>query len=60
MQPAYGPRLSFSNSSMICMARTFGAPETVPAGKPATRASSASKDGSSRPSTFETMCITWL
>ena len=28
---------------MICMARTFGAPDTVPAGKPAASASSASR-----------------
>ena len=48
------------SSSMICIARTFGAPETVPAGKPATRASSASYFGSSSPSTLETMCMTWL
>ena len=30
---------------MICMARTFGAPDTVPAGKPAISASMASKRG---------------
>ena len=37
-----------------------GAPETVPAGKPAISASIASCFGSSLPITFETMCITWL
>ncbi len=36
------PRLSVSSSSMISIARTFGAPETVPAGKPAASASIAS------------------
>ena len=45
---------------MISMARTLGAPETVPAGKPATSASIASYFAASLPSTFDTMCITWL
>jgi hypothetical protein len=45
---------------MICIARTFGAPDSVPAGKPAISASSASRSGRSRPTTFETMCMTWL
>mgnify|MGYP002063451844 CR=1 FL=1 len=31
--PAYGPRPTGSRSSMISMARIFGAPDTVPAGK---------------------------
>ena len=33
MQPAYGPRGQGSVSAMISMARIFGAPLTVPAGK---------------------------
>ena len=45
---------------MISIARTLGAPETVPAGKPAASASSASYLVSSLPSTLDTMCITWL
>jgi hypothetical protein len=45
---------------MIWQARTLGAPETVPAGNPANSASSASFDGSRRPTTLLTMCITWL
>ena len=31
--PPYGPRRVGSSSSMISIARTFGAPESVPAGK---------------------------
>ena len=45
---------------MISIVRTFGAPETVPAGKPAISASTSSRSARSRPSTLETMCITWL
>jgi len=59
-QPAYGPRASSSSSSMISMARTLGAPDTVPAGNPAISASTASWSAASLPSTFDTMCITWL
>src|SRR5436309_595156 len=33
--PAYGPRRVGSSSSMICIARILGAPDTVPAGKQA-------------------------
>ena len=39
--PGIGPAFWGSTSSMICMARTLGAPETVPAGSPARRASKA-------------------
>ena len=45
---------------MISIARTFGAPDSVPAGKPAISASSASSPSRSLPSTLEEMCITWL
>ncbi len=45
MAPPYGPRRSPSSSAMACMARTFGAPLTVPAGKAARRASKASRSG---------------
>ena len=45
---------------MICIARTFGAPETVPAGKPASIASITSWPAARRPLTLETMCMTWL
>ena len=44
---------------MISIARTFGAPERVPAGKVARSRSSQSSPGRSSPCTFETMCITW-
>ena len=37
--PPYGPRWSASSSAMISMARIFGAPVSVPAGKQARRAS---------------------
>src|SRR5206468_1503771 len=43
---------------MICIARTFGAPETVPAGKHDTSASSRSRSSASFPSTIEVRCIT--
>ena len=45
---------------MISMARILGAPVSVPAGKVATSASSASLPGASSPVTELTMCITWL
>ena len=45
---------------MICIARTFGAPDTVPAGTDTRSASSAPYSGRSRPVTFDTMCMTWL
>ena len=44
---------------MISMARTFGAPLTVPAGKVARSTAIASRPGLSLPSTLETMCMTW-
>src|SRR6185295_10595486 len=56
--PAYTPRRSFSSSAMISIARTLCAPETVPAGKHATSASSRSCLSSSLPSTIETRCMT--
>ena len=43
---------------MISMARTLGAPLTVPAGKVAFSTAMASSPGLSLPSTLETMCIT--
>src|SRR6266513_2943074 len=52
------PRFTGSSSSMICIARTLGAPVTVPAGKLALSTSTASRPGAIRPSTFETMCMT--
>lgn len=42
MPPPYGPRLATSSLSMICMADTLGAPDTVPAGSAARNASHAS------------------
>src|SRR5207302_1239870 len=44
---------------MICIARTFGAPDTVPAGKHDTSASSRSRSSASLPSTIDVRCITW-
>src|SRR5450756_1440478 len=43
---------------MICIARTFGAPDTVPAGKHDTSASSRSRSSASTPSTIEVRCMT--
>src|SRR5207249_3273963 len=43
---------------MRSMARIFGAPETVPAGKHARNASSASSSGLSSPSTTDVRCMT--
>src|SRR5882672_1294776 len=56
--PAYRPRLSGSSSSIISIARTFGAPLTVPAGNAARRTSTLSSPSRSLPSTLDTMCIT--
>ena len=43
---------------MISIARTFGAPLTVPAGKAARSTSMLVSPSLSVPSTFDTMCIT--
>ena len=43
---------------MICIARTFGAPETVPAGKQARRRSKAPTPSCSSPTTSETRWVT--
>jgi hypothetical protein len=53
------PRLVGSSSSMISIARSLGAPDTVPAGKVARNTASALRSSFSLPSTLETMCITW-
>ena len=45
---------------MISMARTFGAPTSVPAGNVAANKSKASWPGASRPFTPLTMCMMWL
>jgi hypothetical protein len=45
---------------MISIARTFGAPTSVPAGNAAANRSKASRPGASSPCTPLTMCITWL
>ena len=45
---------------MICIARTLGAPDSVPAGSTERSASIAPTSSRSRPVTEETMCITWL
>ena len=58
--PEYGPRRTGSSSSMIWIARTFGAPLTVPTGSVARRASQQSSPARRRPVTVELMCITWL
>lgn len=39
VDPQYGPRVDFSSSWMICMARIFGAPVMEPGGKVARRMS---------------------
>ena len=43
---------------MICIARTFGAPETVPAGKHARSSSNGVTSSRSSPTTSETRCVT--
>ena len=43
---------------MICIARTFGAPETVPAGKQARSRSNGVTPSRSSPATSETRCVT--
>ncbi len=43
---------------MISIARTLGAPLTVPAGNAARSTSRLPSPGFSLPSTFDTMCIT--
>ena len=43
---------------MISIARTLGAPESVPAGRTERRASTAPIPARSVPETLETMCIT--
>ena len=45
---------------MISIARTLGAPLSVPAGKVATSASKALWSSRSSPTTVDTMCMTWL
>jgi hypothetical protein len=45
---------------MISIARGFGAPESVPAGKQAVTASNALQSSRRRPVTVETRCMTWL
>ena len=45
---------------MICMARTLGAPDSVPAGMVARRTSMGPLPGASRPDTWDVRCITWL
>ena len=45
---------------MISMARTFGAPDTVPAGSVARSTSMALLPSRSVPDTCDVMCITWL
>ncbi|SKS73452.1 Uncharacterised protein [Mycobacteroides abscessus subsp. abscessus] len=42
------------------MARTFGAPDNVPAGKHAVMASSAVLPSANDPDTVDTRCMTWL
>src|SRR5262245_16378791 len=56
--PAYGPRRLPSSSEISCIARTFGAPETVPAGKQACSRSNGETPGRRSPATCETRCVT--
>src|SRR5439155_352955 len=53
------PRRYPSSSEISCIARTFGAPETVPAGKHARRRSNGVTPSRSSPATSETRCVTW-
>ena len=45
---------------MISMARTFGAPESVPAGRVARRTSIGPLSSASSPDTCDVMCMMWL
>ena len=45
---------------MICMARTLGAPERVPAGRVARSTSMGPSPGRRRPDTWEVRCMMWL
>ena len=45
---------------MISIARTFGAPTSVPAGKRGREQVELVRPGASRPLTPLTMCMTWL
>ncbi len=45
---------------MISMARTFGAPDSVPAGRVARSTSIGPLPGASRPDTWEVRCMMWL
>ena len=45
---------------MISMARTLGAPDTVPAGMVARRTSMGPLPSVSRPETCDVRCMTWL
>ena len=45
---------------MISIARTFGAPDTVPAGSVARSTSMGVLPVASRPDTCEVRCMTWL
>ncbi|SHT17474.1 Uncharacterised protein [Mycobacteroides abscessus subsp. abscessus] len=58
--PPYNPRRVSSTSSINSMARTFGAPDSVPAGKHAVMASSAVLPSANDPDTVDTRCMTWL
>ncbi len=53
------PRFTGSSSSMISMARIFGAPDSVPTGSVARSTSMAVLPSASRPTTLLEMCITW-
>ena len=56
--PPYGPRRKPSSSEISCIARIFGAPVTVPAGKHARRTSKGDTPSRSSPTTSETRCET--
>ena len=45
---------------MISIARTFGAPDTVPAGRVARSTSTGVRPSASSPDTCEVRCMTWL
>ena len=45
---------------MISIARTLGAPDTVPAGKVARSTSMALRPAANSPDTCDVRCMTWL
>ena len=57
--PAIRPLIGLDKTEIISIARTLGAPLTVPAGWQAANVSTAPRPSCNLPTTFETICMTW-